>query len=189
MRTMRKERLNQADEIYRLILTMLKKLKLSKKEDRLIIAEAVSDILWLSQIMKYGPFKYSINLQEEEAAKLIFYRDTDRVHLHDLYVNPKYRKKGISKMLVVEALSDNRDLSGVSFHTRESNKPIHNLTTFFIRQFTIPIESVKMETVPSFYIDGGQAVLYTVPNPANFLDREANEIGKTMDEKEMEEVQ
>jgi GNAT superfamily N-acetyltransferase len=166
MKSLRKELLNQADEIYRLILTMLKKLKLSKKEDRLVIAEATSDITWLARIMPFLPWKYSMMLQDEEAAKLIFYRSEGRLHLHDLYVNPKYRKQGIAKMLTVEVLSDNRDLTTVSFHTRESNKPIHNLATFFIRQFKIALDQVSIETTSEFYVDGGKAVLYTMPNPA-----------------------
>jgi len=171
MKSLRKEVLNYAEEVYRLILTMLKKLKLSKKEDRLVIAEATSDITWLARIMPYEPWKYSAILHEDEAAKLIFYRHEGRLHLHDLYVNPKYRKQGIAKMISVEVLSDNRDLPTVSFHTRESNKPIHNLVTFFIRQFKIPIDQVSIETVPSFYVDGGKAVLYTMPNPAFELQK------------------
>jgi ribosomal protein S18 acetylase RimI-like enzyme len=170
LRSLRKELLNHPDEIFRLLVTMLKKLKMSKKEDRLVIAESTYEILWLSRIMPFSPLKYAVNEGGEEAAKIIYYREADYIHIHDLYVNPKFRKQGMAKALIVEVMGDNRDLEYLRFHTRESNKPIHNLVSFFMRQFSLPEDKLRTETTESFYIDGGKAVLYYMGNPAFILD-------------------
>jgi hypothetical protein len=154
------------DEIYRLIITMLKKLKMSKKDDRLVIAEAVSDIYCMVRMMNQIPFKYSLIFNEEEIAKIIFYRTPNALILHDLYVAPKFRKQEIAKILIVESMSDNRDIPFVQFHTRESNKPIHNLTSYFIRKFQLTDAQISTTLTNAFYVDGGKAILYNVANPA-----------------------
>lgn len=172
MRTVRKDRLRLDEEIYRYLITMLKKLKLSKKEDRIVIAEAVADLFMLFKVMPFLPVKYSVLFNNEEIAKIIYYRKEMSVILHDLYVSPKYRKQEVAKILIVEVLSDNRDMPQVEFHARESNKPIHNLTNFFVRKFEIAPDRVSSVLTSEFYVDGGKAIYYTVPNPAFEMSKE-----------------
>lgn len=181
MRSVKKELLKLDEEIYRHLITMLKKLKMSKKEDRMVIAEAVADLYTAFRIFPHVPAKYSVMLNNEEIAKIIWYRTPDALILHDLYVTPKYRKQEVAKILIVEVLSDNRDLQIVEFFARESNKPIHNLTAFFVRKFEIPNEQVSATLTSPFYVDGGKAIRYSIRNPAHDKAQE-------MEEEPIEEV-
>jgi predicted GNAT family acetyltransferase len=180
MRSLTKKYLALDEEIYRLLTTMVKKMKLSKKGDTLILTETVSEIMWLSQIMAFKPRKYSVILEDEEAAKVIFYLDHEKMVFYDLYVNPKYRKQGLAKSLVAEVMGDHRDIPFIQFHARETNKPVRNLVAFFVAQFLIPQEVISIHIAPAFYIDGGKAIIYSSVNPANYLDRKdaANEVNK-----------
>ena len=171
MRSLDKQYLRVDEETYRLLTTMVKKMKLSKKDDQLVITETVSDLMWLNQIQPLRPIKYAILLNKEEAAKIIYYIDGERLVFHDLYVNPKYRKQGIAKALITEVLADHRGVKYIQFHARETNKPVRNLMAFFVGQFQIPTELIGIQVSPAFYIDGGKAVIYNTVNPAHYLDQ------------------
>ncbi len=175
MHSLVKAPLRQDEEIYRLMITMVKKLKMSKKEENLIYLETVADMIWLNEILKYSPTKYSVILKGEEVAKVIFYIKEGILHVHDVYVTPRYRKQKLAKALLIEMLSDNRDRSRLSFHTRETNKPVHNLVQFFIKAYNLPEDNGVPQKTECFYIDGGNAVIYNMQNPAYYLVQEVDE--------------
>ncbi len=167
MHSLNKAPLRQDEEIYRILVTMVKKLKMSKKEEKIVYLEAVADLMWLNKILKSEPIKYSVVLNGEEVAKIIFYlKESDLIYVHDVYVSPRYRKQKLAKALLIEMLSDYRTVPKLSFHTRESNKPIHNLVQFFITAYNLPLKESTAKPVEHFYVDGGNAMIYTVTNPA-----------------------
>ena len=175
MRSLIKAPLRQDEETYRMLVTMVKKLKMSKKEESLVYLETVADLIWLGAILKYTPIKYAVVLNGEEVAKVIFYEQDGVLMIHDLYVTPRYRKQKLAKALLIEMLTDNAGLERLSFYARESNKPVHNLAQFIIRAYNLPEENGIPKRTDHFYIDGGNAVIYTMQNPAYFLKQEMDE--------------
>jgi ribosomal protein S18 acetylase RimI-like enzyme len=154
---------------------MVKKLKMSRKEESLVYLETVADLIWLNEILKFNPIKYSVVLNGEEVAKIIFYEDEQILRVHDIYVTPRYRKQKLAKALIIEMLSDNSHLPTFSFHTRESNKPVHNLAQFLIKAYNLPEDNGVPKKTDHFYVDGGNAVIYNMQNPAYFLKQEMDE--------------
>ena len=175
MRSLSKAPLRQDEETYRLLVTMVKKLKMSRKEESLVYLETVAELIWLNEILKWSPIKYSVVLNGEEVAKIIFYEKDSLLWIHDIYVTPRYRKQKLAKALIIEALTDNCKFERFTFHTRESNKPVHNLVQFLIRSYNLPEENGIPQRTDHFYVDGGNAVLYNMQNPAYYLVKELEE--------------
>lgn len=167
MWVIKKADLKIGEEIHRILSTMLKKMGGQKKKTDLVISETVFDLLQLHRAAPYQPWKYSVMNDDVELAKIIFYvTDRDNVILHDLYVSPQARKKGMAKRLLLEVMSDTKTCHNLRFHTRETNKPISNIVDCFKREFTLADSEVVRTVYEGYYPDGGNAVVYCMTNPA-----------------------
>lgn len=185
MRGLVQSELKATEEIYRVINTMMKKLKMGRKSEKVIYAEAVTDIMWIMKILPFKPRKFSVvaGEEQEEIAKLIFYPHEDSVVMHDLYVAPKMRKQGLAKSLISEVLLLSSEFPKIGFYARETNKPVSNLVNYFISRFRLDPTRIKKQIVPVYYVDGGNAVVYEIPNPVyEMKKREEKEIQENQDE-------